>query len=57
MNGTGSSGMTLAPTNGNVYQITYTYLGFGNVFFYIISNITGLFILVHVFQYANTNTT
>jgi hypothetical protein len=57
MNGTGSSGITLDPTKGNVYKIQYQWLGFGAINFYIESQVTGGFILVHQISYANQNTT
>jgi len=49
------SGVNLAPSNGNVYQISYSYLGFGNIYFYILSPFD-TFVLVHVIQYSNSNT-
>jgi len=52
MDGTGPSGMTLDPTKGNVYQISYG-AGFGNVSFSIESDLTGDMVLVHVIEYAN----
>lgn len=61
MNGAGyptnPSSMTLVPTNGNVYQIKYQYLGFGAIFFYVENQNLGEFTLVHVIKYANLNTT
>jgi len=57
MNGTGSSGMTLNPTKGNVYKIQYQWLGFGAINFYIENPATGKFVLLHQIQYANTFTT
>lgn len=56
MDGTGSSGVTLDPTKGNVYRIQYQWLGFGALNFYIESSVTGKFVLVHSIQYANQNT-
>lgn len=57
MDGTGASGMTLVPTNGNVYKIQYQWLGFGNINFYIENPATGLTVLVHQIQYPNQFTT
>lgn len=57
MNGTGRSGVTLDPTKGNVYKIQYQWLGFGAINFYIESQVTGSFVLVHQISYANQNTT
>lgn len=47
------SKMNLDYTKGNVYQIVYPTIGFGNVYFYIMSQITGKFILVHTLRYIN----
>jgi hypothetical protein len=55
MNGTGTSGMTLAPQNGNVYSITAQYLGFGAIFFSIEDSSSGRFYPVHIIRYANSN--
>lgn len=56
MDGTGPSGVTLDPTKGNVYKIQYQWLGFGAINFFIESQFTGKFVLVHQIQYANQNT-
>lgn len=48
------SGVTLIPTNGNVYQIKYQYLGFGCMFFYIENN-DGEFELCHIIKFTNAN--
>lgn len=56
MDGTGSSGVTLDQTKGNVYQITYQWLGFGAINGSIENPVTGNFILVHRFEFANANT-
>jgi hypothetical protein len=48
---------TLDPTKGNVYQIEYQDLLFGDALFYIEDNSTGKMELVHVLRYANTSTT
>lgn len=47
----------LDQTKGNVYQIAYQYLGFGNIIFSIEDPSTGLFKNVHNIEYANSNTT
>lgn len=44
------------PTKGNVYQIKFQWLGFGEMQFYIESPALGRFALVHKIQYANANT-
>lgn len=56
MGGSGSSGVTLDQTKGNVYQIQYQWLGFGAIEFSIENPATGEFILVHRIEYANANT-
>lgn len=53
--GSGASGLTLDPTKGNVYEISYQWLGFGEIEFSIEDPTTGLFVLVHVIEYANAN--
>ena len=57
MDGTGPSGVTLDPTKGNVYQIQYQWLGFGQIRFFIEHDTNGEFELVHTIDYANANTT
>ncbi len=46
----------LNPTKGNVYQIRYQWLGFGEISFYIEEPFDGGFSLVHRIKYANDNT-
>ena len=53
--GTGASGFTLAPTNGNVYMVKYPFLGYGNILFFIEDGSAG-FVNVHTILYANTST-
>ncbi len=55
-NGTGTSGFTIAPGFGNVYQIRYPYLGYGAISFWIMHS-TGRWILCHTIQYPNTTAT
>lgn len=43
-------------TKGNVFQIKYQWLGFGQIGFYIESPDDGLFYPVHFIQYTNTET-
>ena len=50
------SGMNLDPTKGNVYQIKFQFLGYGNIFFYIEDKETGDLVNVHQIKYPNTNT-
>lgn len=46
----------LDPTKGNPYQIQYQYLGFGGIKFFVEDSRTGKYVLVHVIEYANKNT-
>jgi len=48
--------VTIDPTKGNVFQIQYQYLGFGNIYFSVEDPETGRFKLVHTLRYANENT-
>ena len=52
-----SSGKTLVPTNLNVYQVKFQYLGGGNIFYYILNDFTGRWVLVHMVRNAGTVTT
>lgn len=54
MAGSGPSGMTLDQTKGNVFQIKYQWLGYGEIAFFIENSATGRFQLVHRIQYANS---
>lgn len=56
LDGSGSSGVTLDPTQGNVYKIEYQWSGFGAIKFYVAESSTGTFILVHTIRYANLAT-
>lgn len=44
------------PTKGNVFQIDFPYLGYGNHLFYAENPNTGSFQLVHMIQWADANT-
>lgn len=44
----------LNPQFGNVYQITYQWLGYGAIRFWIADPVSGKFILVHTIRYTNT---
>lgn len=44
-------------TKGNVYRITYQWLGFGSIYFFIENPQTGEFVKVHEIQYSNSATT
>lgn len=54
--GAGNSGATLDPTKGNVFQITYQWLGFGAINFFVEDPVDGEFHRVHTVAYANNNT-
>jgi hypothetical protein len=56
LDGTGSSGMTIDPTKGNVYECDVQYLGYGNVEMQIENPLTGRFFIFHKFQFANART-
>jgi len=57
MDGTGQSRMVLDTHKGNVYQIGFQYLGFGNAFFGIEDSKTGRIAPVHMIENANSRTT
>lgn len=44
------------PSNGNVFQIDVPYLGYGDHLFYVENPITGAYELVHIIQWADSNT-
>ena len=52
-NSTNKTGMTLDPTKGNVYQIQYQYLGFGNILFSVENPANGQLQTVHEIVYPN----
>jgi hypothetical protein len=56
-NGTGTSGFTINPALGNVYQIRYPYLGYGVITFWVLNPATGRWLLAHMIQYPNTTAT
>ncbi len=55
--GDNPSGMTLDVSKGNVYQVQFQWLGFGEILFAIENPATGRFVDVHFIEYANNNTT
>ena len=55
--GSGISGFNINPQKGNVYQIGFQYLGFGNAFFAIENPLSGRGIPVHMIQNTNARTT
>jgi hypothetical protein len=56
LDGTGPSGMIIDPQKGNVYQIGFQYLGFGNTKFQIEDPETGYFTTIHEIKNANALT-
>jgi len=56
LDGNGTSGVTLDPTQLNVFQIGVQYLGAGAIRFFMERPDTGEFILVHTLDWANQNT-
>lgn len=56
LDGTGPSRMTINPKTGNVCQITYHWLGFGNFAYAVENPQTGRFIVCHRDKYANAHT-
>jgi hypothetical protein len=57
LDGTGPSGMIMSPQSGNVFQIDYQYLGFGNANFSIEDPNTGFLTPFHRIKNANARTT
>lgn len=55
LNGTGSSGMTLDPTKGNIFMINFQWYGFGSINWYVSDWNTSRFVLVHKENYENRN--
>jgi hypothetical protein len=51
-----TSGKILVPTNLNVYQIKFQYLGGGNIFYYVLNDYTGRWVLVHIVRNAGNLT-
>lgn len=57
LDGTGPSSMILDTTKGNVFEIAFQYLGFGNAAFSIENPETGRFFPFHIIKNANFRTT
>jgi hypothetical protein len=57
MDGTGQSRMVLDHQKGNVYQVGFQYLGFGNAFFAIEDSETGRLAPVHMIKNTNRRIT
>lgn len=56
LDGSGPSGMVLDPTKGNVFQIQFQYLGFGDANFSIEDPETGVMVPFHTIKNANART-
>ncbi len=56
MKGAGPSGMNLDISKLNVFEVSFQYLGAGQISFYIEDENTGFFTLVHHIDYANSFT-
>ena len=54
LDGTGPSQFTINPQKGNIYQISFQYLGFGNAKFFVEDPETGYFIKMHEIKNANS---
>lgn len=54
LDGKGPSKMILDPSNGNVFQISYQCLGYGQIIYGIEEPGRGFFVPVHRIQYANS---
>lgn len=57
MDGTGPSRFTIDPQLGNVYQVQFQYLGYGNALFSVEDPRTGKLAPVHTIRNANARTT
>jgi hypothetical protein len=57
LDGTGASGLILDPTKGNVFQIDYQYLGFGNATYSVEDPNSGRFIVFHIIKNTNNRIT
>lgn len=55
LDGTGSTGMTLDQTKGNIFFIQFPYLGFGDINIYMQQQNNGNIVRVHRIPYVNTN--
>lgn len=51
-----TSGKVLVPTNLNVYQVKFQYLGGGNIFYYVLNDYTGRWVMVHIVRNAGNLT-
>lgn len=56
-NGTGASTFNWNTTYGNVCQIKYPFLGYGNITFWVLNQATSRWILCHTIKYTNTTNT
>lgn len=51
---TNPSGVLLDPTKGNIYEVQFQYLGYGDAYFYVVNGTTGRPVLCHIVRNANT---
>lgn len=54
LNGSGYSGMTIAPQNGNVYRVTFPWLGYGTILFQVLDPANRKFVTVHTHEVSNS---
>ena len=54
--GRGNSRVNIDHTKGNIYQVQFQYLGYGNAFFSVVNSDTGLPTLCHMIKNANART-
>jgi hypothetical protein len=54
-NGTGASGFNWNPAFGTPVMISYPYLGYGDIKFFLLNPNTGDWVLCHIIKYANTS--
>lgn len=55
-NGAGQSRVNIDHQKGNIYQVQFQYLGYGNAFFSVVNSETGRPVLCHVIKNANIRT-
>ena len=55
LDGSGPSRIVLNPQKGNVFEISYQWLGYGAITLFVADSSSGLFTPCHIFQYANSN--
>lgn len=53
-NGSGNSRINIDPEKGNIYQVQFQYLGYGNAYFSVVNSEDGRSTLCHIVKNANT---